>query len=684
MSAREGGDGGAAQETPTLSRAEAQRLVAVLLIASLPAALAASTTRRVLGLLPEIDTSAAYLPLMRPLLLYVELPLVLASSVVAVMAPGLLLVAAAGRAGAVYRWIMEGFVASFGLVSVVMVIAQAVLGRPIGSPGFVLGALLPLTAAAGIWLVVRARAIELPRADVGGLRTALVCCLLVPVLFALALLPKFFWEALNGDGAHAYESARMLLHQALPFWTPEAGIIGNWPGINGLTLSYVQAWFLQIYGPTEAAVRVPVVLFLGVLLAGMMDCIVTRREAATSPLEHVLVWGSLLGYALVMSYSATYNPYSADVAMPATHDSLVMIFLFGAAAAWLREERRWMFVWVMLALMTSPAALPVLAGLIGGLFLSRWPLAWGSAFGHGLALLGCLAVLALLPELLVRLGSPVPGGEHGTALLERFELLAIADLERFWFAFLPCGIYPVVGLLAWRQADRGARVLAVASVFVFGVYYVLSKTSLHYFVPAMLLPVVVFWRTFPARHLGRTAQLGVAAGCLVAITLATPQSAGIYTAPRDLGARIDASGVRGYGQLDHASIATSELLGELFALDADVGVPDKLYGDSPLAWNYYAHVAQPRGPFDYLLVSEGVEASSEYELVHEDQRGAVYVRSRAVWERDRAMQPTTSRGRELFQIDRDELFLRGAAWSRFGLVSPKREILQLLGRDPDE
>ena len=39
--------------------------------------------------------------------------------------------------------------------------------------------------------------------------------------------------------------------------------------------------------------------------------------------------------------------------------------------------------------------------MIGGLFLSRWPLAWASAFGHGFALLGCLAALAVLPNVLI-------------------------------------------------------------------------------------------------------------------------------------------------------------------------------------------------------------------------------------------------------------------------------------------
>ena len=61
---------------------------------------------------------------------------------------------------------------------------------------------------------------ERPPIELGDLAVLLV----VPMVFAAVLAPKFLWESFNGDGAHAFESARLLLNQPTPFWPPDAGI----------------------------------------------------------------------------------------------------------------------------------------------------------------------------------------------------------------------------------------------------------------------------------------------------------------------------------------------------------------------------------------------------------------------------------------------------------------------------
>ena len=55
-------------------------------------------------------------------------------------------------------------------------------------------------------------------AVLGGLAslTSLGLVLLIPYAALCLLAPKFYWDSFNGDGAHAFESARLLLGQPVP------------------------------------------------------------------------------------------------------------------------------------------------------------------------------------------------------------------------------------------------------------------------------------------------------------------------------------------------------------------------------------------------------------------------------------------------------------------------------------
>jgi len=634
------------------------------------------------ALLPEIDPAAAYLRLVRPGLQYLLLPVVLLGVMVLVMAPGLLLVAAAGRANDMYRWLIEAFVVSLLLISPVTALLQQLSGRPLTGHAF-LATVLGLALVAAFVLLVRVRRGEVPGWVVSRRHAAeLSALLLIPLLFVVVLTPKFFWESFNGDGAHTYEMVRLLLFHAWPFWSDEAGNLSAWPGINGFTVAYPLSWFMRLFGAAEAGVRLPLVLFLMLLFAALRVVIETGRQQAVKPVESLFIWAAVLGYGLVMSYSATYNPYNADIALPATQDTLVMVFFLGAAGAWIRKEPVWLLVWSLLALMTSPAGVVLYAAALAGILVSQRPWRWRLSVQYGLALAGCLLVMLLLPYLLAVFGVPTPGSEHSAGMLRKFAFIALADFERFLYAFLPAGLYPVLGLLAWRGADEPGRVLTVVTVLVFAMYYFIGASSLHYFVPAMVLPIAVFWRRFSAARLGSAglALCGImAAGSL---WLALPAGSAVYTASRDVGMRIDAHAFSSYHDMDQSAIAASDLLGSLFPSDGAVGVPDELYGDSTLAWHYYAQQPEAAGsPKAYALLPAAAGAPAGALEVARNELAAVYVLDRGQWEQDKYLQPDHSRGKPVYQIDRDVLFVRGAARERFGFFSPGIWALDLLGLD---
>ena len=85
-------------------------------------------------------------------------------------------------------------------------------------------------------------------------RTTILMMVLVPMVLLIALTPKFFWENFNGDGVHAFESARLLLVQPLPFWPASAGEIASFPGITSMLFTFPTSWFIRLFGEFEASI----------------------------------------------------------------------------------------------------------------------------------------------------------------------------------------------------------------------------------------------------------------------------------------------------------------------------------------------------------------------------------------------------------------------------------------------
>lgn len=668
----------------SLTRANVRVLVAALVLLSLPAFLATGVGPAVSDLSLRIDASNSYFSWLDPGLLYIAMPLSVIGAIILVMSPGLLGVLALGRGRSLWSWLLEGFAISLVAISVTTAVVQAIVGQPLVGAPFVLLVLL-LTSAAGALLYGRTasgKATEWPLATRRS-RLILVSMLGVPVLFLIALIPKFFWESFNGDGTHAFLAARLLLLQPLPFFSPESGPIAQWPGLNGLTEPYVPSWFIRLFGESEAGVRLPFILFIPLLFSGVAALAEAGREARLKPQALALVWASIISFALVMSYSATYDPYAADIAMPANHDALVMIFCFGAMVAFVNRDTLWLVIWTLLALMTSPGSLPILGLLLAAWFVSARPLPWRATITYGVGLLACLLLLGMVPYALGALGVEVAGSEHSPAalFLSKFEYMAIADFERFLWVAVPCGIYPIVGMFGWRRWDTLTRTLILLTVALFAMYYIIAVLSLHYFVAVMLLPLVIFWRKYGDRTLGRLPLAACWVGAAIALWLALPAGTGIYVAGRQIGESIDVSAIEGFDAMDPAALRASRQLKELFPIGARPDVPAEAYGGSPLTWMYYAsRESAASTPKSYALLPPGAEPpAGAFEVVNNDD-AAVYVFDLQRWESDRALQPLHSRGKAIYDVPRYVLFFRGADSDRLGFFRPVAVVSRLLDR----
>jgi len=615
-------------------------LFAALAALSLPALLDPDAIGRGAALLDVAASAHPWRPGVHVLLLYLWIPLVTLSSLALVMAPGLVIVFAAGAARTAAQWLLLSLAVTVVALSVSTEAVETVAGTLRGD-GFALAALATSLACtlAALPLARPRRTMLLDRAGAHTMAAALAGTL---VLF-VGLEPKFLWETFNGDGAHAYESARMLLHRAAPFWSPEAGAMHTYPGVTSFLLSYPMSWFIRLFGEREVSARIPLLLFTSAgLYAGLLAMIEVGRDAAAAARVRWLLWPGLAVFTVVMSFSATYNPYHADIALPATQDALVIAWFLGFAWAFASGRHGWMTAFAGLTFATSPAGQVLLGLWIVAAALFMRPAPRRSLTLAAGAIAGWFLIAKVSPAVLGAAGLPVPGTEHSTgSLAARLLHVQWREWQRAAYFIVPGGILPALSVaLVWRH-DRVARTLAAVAVAQFAFFYFQSRISLHYFAPGMVLPLAVFWRTAETAGRPRLVSLAVIATAVLALVVSLPADPGPQLAARPVGAAID-DRLGGYDDSAPDAFQRSELLTALIPKDANHAVPDSSYGGSPLSWFYYAHrVAGPR-PVAYVLQRESATPPLPGRLAEARNGVALYVVDEAALARDRGRRPPNS------------------------------------------
>jgi hypothetical protein len=641
------------------TRGEIVRMGAVLLGAGVPALAGPQVVAAAAALATAVAPGSGYGAAGHIGLVYGVVPIVAFSAMLLVMTPGLLLAMLFERSRSVAGWIFHGFVLSLVFVSVVSGVVQAVVGPALRGPLY--GAVL-LALGAGVLVVLVRRAgrptIAWPLSPSDAWRDLLAMLALVAACYVL-FAPKLLWESFNGDGAHAYESSRLLLRQALPFWPPNSGPVGGFPGITSMLYAFPNGWFLRLFGEHDFAARLPFLLYLPVLACGLRELAGTGLGEARlgRPAFAALMLG-VLAYALAMAFSATYSPYSADIALPATQDTLLMIVFTGVLIASLRGERGWLVLFVTLTYLSLPSGL-ILVGfwLVARALLER-PVPWRDLIGTAGLLLAVMVAASLAPRVLVALGANPPGGEYGVVgILRYFAFLQFTDLSRLVYVAIPAGIFPIVACVIYRSQDRVSRAITLVTLAYFLFFFVQAHVSLHHFVPAMVLPVVVALRRALAH--GRQAAIGGPwlAAAVVAVALAWPwRRLAMHRDGREIGAAVTVA-VPGYDASAPGAMRASTLLDRLFPYDWDPRVPG-VYGGSPLTWNHYArHAATPAPETNYLVQRTTEPAPAGWRNAGSDSTGAtLFVRSDSLLAAHRARRPPTPAGSRWLAVPRGILF----------------------------
>ncbi len=644
-----------------------------LALASLPGALAHGAVTGAAALHGLAAWSQPYFLPQHAGLLYGAVPLVVLSAYVLLLAPGLLLALSAGVAARLEAWLLAALAISLVLVSVVAGAVQAILGSPLEGGAFVL-VVAGLGVAAAAVAVLRARR-QPPAWPARRALPGLAPLVLLPCALLAALAPKLLWEAFNAEAAHAFESARLLLYQPLPFWRSGASALASYPDAASLAFAYPVSWLIRLFGPVEAAARLTFPLFLAAAYAGTIELARAGRAREPGQLARWLVWAGLVPYTLAMAYSASTSPYSADITRPGAPATLLVAFFLAAAAAFVDGRLGWFAAFAALALVTLPGG-----ALLLGLFLLATLLVGRPRPARRLATAGGIVAALygatlLLPPLLRLVGLPAPaGGDPVLPIGRAFAYLQWSDWRRVLFVVVPCGIVPALALPAWSRQDGPARAVTAVIAAWFVLFYAQGLTGLDHFAPIMVLPLAVFWRMASSEqgNVRRGLAALAAAGALAATILSLPRISLPYVESRAVGETVvDRMG--GYEQGDPAVFRRASLLGRVFPPYADPRVPAASFGGEPVVFGYYAAHAPEDAAVNYAIESARLPAPAGWRRLAVQGDAALDVLSDAVMTTHLALRPRTQRGASIYFVPRDMIFPSvggdGRVFSSLGLLS---------------
>lgn len=632
--------------------------------------------------------------------LYLLTPLTALASSVFLLGPGLTLAAVFGREKGAAAWLVSGLVAAILVHLAAIAAFQLSTGIVLKGHGFFWFAaalnvlclgLAGLSLAAGRELRLR---LEGQGADLWtGVALFLACLLL--------LAPKFYWENFTADGEGALQFARLHIAEIWPFWRAEAGPIKGAPSITMVLFVAPTSWFVRLWGEWEFAARAPLLMFLAILYPVLTQLVRTGREAAAAlrPVDHALLAGALLLYAFANIYSGGYHPYFGDSPMPVMRETLALIAFLGYAL-FLFEDRRWLMLatGVMTHLVIPTGGLWLLM-LPAAVFLTFRPVPWPRLFfAAGIVLLAGLISVGL-PRLIHAAGLPLIGDEFGSDnIVTRLRFVVFTDWYRFAFWAVPVGILPVLFLLTWPAQDRVSRALTLATLGYFLFFYVQAyRVLLHHFIPAMIPPLVVMYRS-PLWADRRLAPLltGAAAGLLaVSAWLSWPREMKLHGFERVIGQHILTEGpifegTPGEGgvfrRFDQKALdVTHVLLGKLFPNGYGEDEPKQRFYGAPLVWFYYSEFPKPEGQAINYTIRPLADATPADGTLFAEQAGyGLYIRDMALYEAHTKTQLAVDTGAALYVTPRTTIFghgvKMGAARGVVDLVPPLK---RLMGRTSD-
>ncbi len=482
-----------------------------------------------------MEIANAY-PAVSPPVRWLLLPLLVSALSWVLLAPGVLLLASMRSEISLAQLVLLGF----GLSHVLLIVATS-LGKVAGIVPFTrtpflatTGLLVAATASLYAYRAHRAEARRFSREDL----VPACAIMLIGAVFAAAFLPELFWQDISDDGFEAVEIGRALQWVVVPRFPVSSGFLGL--GIGMITMAWSNHWWMLVLGPIEAAARLPITLHAGALTAGI--AVLTELGAGRRLLarEWMALTSAVACVLIVLSFNASYGLYFADISSPPAFEAMVVALFCGMLYTAWTKQWSWFLLFGTLGALARPTAL-----LVGVLAAAAMWLVVRDRRGDAVRL-GVYTVVAFLlayvsyEVVAARALRETAGiGYQSGGLLGRFRFLTISDPVRLLWVILPAGIAPWLAMLAWRWQDPFARVITIVSIAYAVLFLPLAFTNLHQFVPAMLLPLIVYWRLALRQPPAWRWTVVATMGCLLSLATALPRDRRIDRVSRATGTAID-------------------------------------------------------------------------------------------------------------------------------------------------
>ncbi|MEO8367658.1 MAG: hypothetical protein ABI806_00460 [Candidatus Solibacter sp.] len=570
------------------------------------------------------------------ILLYLGMPLAAVSSFALFLAPGFCLASAFRRTGRLPERILLSFGASLALTLVLGTCLKLALGTPLSDDTFVACWAVAFLASAGFCAFrIHSGQAQIISPDVMEIRR--LALMAVASALAVAILtPKLFWENLNIDGTEAFEFGRSLSRFVLPNWDIQGGAFGFYH--NFVLFAYPNHWFLALFGSLEGSVRLTFVFYLALMFAALILLIEHGLERGLRLREELTLCLGLALYTVLQAYNTTYDPFFADIAEPGATDTLVMVCFLAALYFLWSERMRWFVFFVVATYLSTVGGSALLLAL--GASLLTVPAAKKYAYLRCLAVVGvCCGLFGLLHETLYNYFVLKGAKDQFSArnMAARLFPPTLTEFYRLGAVIFPSGVLPSISILAISRADPVAWCTALIAVMYAGLIYVQAWTSLHQFTPAMVLPLVVFWRIYLARPQVQRLLLGaVVATTGISLLLSLPRHFEINLASREFGA-VTEFRAGDYGQdYETAVQAASSTLEFLVPSNYRLQYPNQAWGLDDESWVFYVfHKSPGMVPANYIVQRDSDAAPEGTALAGKKGGFAVYVRDPELWARQR-------------------------------------------------
>jgi hypothetical protein len=430
---------------------------------------------------------------------------------------------------------------SLALLSFAWVIAMALFPGEGGRVCLLLTAASVDAALLLIAVKTASGAAALPRPVEGEWRDSLLlpsAAIAATIFVGLLLMPgKLRVEAMEGDATEVMGFGLSLFERGVPEWDLETGAWGFYPTF--VFVAYPVFFSLALGGISEAAVRLPGLLFLGVMMLAAYD--LARRSFGGAHLSPLRTLAPILAAGflslLAGAYYAGYHPFHGDLGCSPLEEWIVAGFAMSAVVLVRDGLPRTAALAALLSILTFPSGL-MLVGLFGiaglafgnngvrrsvlrtGMWLGIYLAAYAVALVAFTTARGTFTPMIAEWRAKYFTGRASFGQEHPARIVR----------AAGWVTLL-CGGLSIFGLLlAWIRGDRTARWIAAAALAWIGFFLLSPNKNIHYFMPVALLPAVAALRS------GAPSWL-LTASTIVCIAMVWPKRVPPYTADREFSER---------------------------------------------------------------------------------------------------------------------------------------------------